>query len=281
MPRVPWSIHVLKIDRAQSNLTFYAAHARGKVLGTSLIANQARAVPRELGRAIAGVNGDFYVRDNPSYAGDPAACKSSTATSSALLTPCVSGSIQREIPHLDEVQAEFTVTWPDGRKTSFGLNEQRLSNMAVLYTPTYGPSTRAPRGTELILEKEGDGLWLPLQASRTYRARVREVSIQGNTRLSPETMVLSLGPRLVPKLPESSPGTVLEISTATTPDLTDVKTAIGGGPALIKEGKPFTQSRPPAGSSGDFSERSKYERHPRSAVGWEQPNPHLPGRRGW
>src|SRR5437868_3998825 len=68
---VPWSIHVLKIDRSRKDLTFFAAHAKDKVLGVSLIADQARAVPREIGRAIAGVNGDFYLRDNPTYAGDP------------------------------------------------------------------------------------------------------------------------------------------------------------------------------------------------------------------
>jgi hypothetical protein len=39
----------------------------GNVITHSLIADQARAVPRELGRALAGVNRDFYVRDNPTY----------------------------------------------------------------------------------------------------------------------------------------------------------------------------------------------------------------------
>jgi hypothetical protein len=64
---VPWSIHVLRFERSRQDLTFFSAHARNKVLGVSLIADQARAVPREIGRAIAGVNGDFYVRDNPTY----------------------------------------------------------------------------------------------------------------------------------------------------------------------------------------------------------------------
>ena len=31
---------------------------------------------------------------------------------------------------------------------------------------------------------------------------------------------------------------------------------------------PFALTRPPAGSSHDFSERSRYKRHPRSAIGW-------------
>ena len=43
----PWSIHVLKIDRSQKDLTFFTAHARNKVLGVSLLADQARSVPRE------------------------------------------------------------------------------------------------------------------------------------------------------------------------------------------------------------------------------------------
>jgi len=36
-----------------------------------LIADQARTIPPEIGRAVAGVNGDFYERENPTYAGDP------------------------------------------------------------------------------------------------------------------------------------------------------------------------------------------------------------------
>ena len=44
--REPWSIHVLKIDRSRKDLAFYAAHAKDKVLGVAMIAEQARAVPR-------------------------------------------------------------------------------------------------------------------------------------------------------------------------------------------------------------------------------------------
>jgi hypothetical protein len=266
--RVPWSIHLLKVDRANTNLTFYSALARGKVLGVGLIASQARTVPRELGQAIAGINGDFYLRDNPSYAGDPRGLQ---IMNGELISAPDTVSVWFDAkgnPHLDEVTADFTVTWPDGRKTPFALNEPRSARMAVLYTPTYGPTTRAPGGRELILEKAGAGPWLPLQASGTYRARVREISTQGNTRLAPEIMVLSLGPRVVPPVPEVRPGMVLQISTFTTPSLAGVKSAIGGGPALIKDGEPFAQRRPAPGTSGDFSERSKYERHPRSAIGW-------------
>jgi hypothetical protein len=265
----------LKIERSRQDLSFYAAHARGKVLGVSLIAEQARDVPREMGGAIAGVNGDFYVRDDPTYAGDPRGLQ---IVNRELISAPDTWSVWFDAegnPHLGEVQADFNVTWPDGRKIRFGLNEQRRPRMAVLYTPTYGASTRVRGGRELILEKDGAGPWLPLRAGETIRARVREVRSNGNTPLAADTMVLSLAPDLLASVPEAARGAVLQISTATTPDLTGAKSAISGGPALIKDGKTFSQQRQPPVTSGDYSQRSKYERHPRSAVGWSPTHVYL------
>src|SRR5262245_554641 len=69
--RMPWSIHIVRVDRGRKDLEFFAALATTKVLGVSRISEQARSVPADIGRAIAGVNGDFYERDNRTYAGDP------------------------------------------------------------------------------------------------------------------------------------------------------------------------------------------------------------------
>jgi hypothetical protein len=171
-------------------------------------------------------------------------------------------------PHLGEVKSDFSVTWPDGSKMRIGLNEQRRPRMAVLYTPTYGASTRADGGRNLILEKAADGPWLPLAAGETRRARVREVRRDGNTPLAANTMVLSLGPELLSGVPAVASGDVVQIGTATTPDLMGVRTAISGGPILINAGKPFSQMVAPPGVAHDYSQRSRYERHPRSAVGW-------------
>src|SRR4051812_16589339 len=56
----PWSIHTIKIDRSRKDLAFFAPHARGRVLAVSLLTEQARSIPAEIGKPIAGVNGDFY-----------------------------------------------------------------------------------------------------------------------------------------------------------------------------------------------------------------------------
>jgi hypothetical protein len=264
----PVSLHILKIDRSRADLGFYSAHARDKVLAVSFIKDQAAAVPPEVGTAIAGINGDFYVRDQPTYAGDPRGLQIMNGELiSAPDTVCVWFDTNGA-PHLDEVKGLFYATWPDGRKTPFGLNQQRRANTAVLYTPTLGTSTRATGGSELVLEKEGDGPWLPLQAGQAYRARIREVSITGNTKLAPDTMVLSIGAQLLADVPELKPGTVLQLSTGTTPNLAGVKAAIAGGPALIKAGQAFTLKSPPPGAPGGYAEASKYQRHPRAAVGW-------------
>ena len=265
---VPWSIHIVKVDRTRKDLAFQAPLALGTVLGVSLISEQARAIPPALGRALAGVNGDFYERDNATYAGDPRGLQivngelvSGTSTAAVWFDA-------RGQPQVDDVKGDFKITWPDRRQTPFALNQRRESNMVVIYTPTYGPSTRVNGGRDLILEKDGEGPWLPLQAGQNYRAKVRAVQATADTPLSSDVLVLSLGMASLADVPEVAPGAVLEISTATTPGLKDVKTAIAGGPALIKNGVPFAATALPPGATRAYSERSKYERHPRSAVGW-------------
>lgn len=266
----PWSIHIIQVDRAQKDLGFYSAHARNRVLGVGTLADQAREIPGEIGQAVAGVNGDFYVRDDPTYGGDPRGIQIIQGELlSGPSTVCVWFDGEGN-PHLDEVKGSFQVTWPGGGRLPFKLNEQRLPGQAVLYTPSYGASTKAGGGRELILEKEGSGPWVPLRAGQTYHARIREVRSQGDTGLAKDVMVLSLDGGLLSRVPELKSGMLLELSTATDPDLGQAQAAIAGGPAIIKDGKPFSLRQPPPGTSGNYSERSKYERHPRSAIGWSQ-----------
>ncbi len=266
--RVPWSIHIIEIDRTRKDLGFYTPLAMGHVLGVSRVSDMARAVPKSLGKAVAAVNGDFYERDNRAYAGDPRGLQivdgeivSSPSTVAVWFDP--NGD-----PQIGDVREDFLVTWSDGKKLDFAINQQRRPNSAVLYTSTYGDSTRVAGGKDLILEKSGDGPWLPLKASETYTAKVREIATAGNTRLEPGFMVLSIGPQLGSKIPGVQVGDTLSISTRLIPDLKGVPAAIAGGPAIVQNSKPFADREPPDGSSGNYSERSKYERHPRSAVGW-------------
>jgi hypothetical protein len=138
------------------------------------------------------------------------------------------------------------------------LNQYRDDNAAVLYTSVFGDSTRTSGGVELVLERATNTDWLPLKAGGQYVARVREARRGGNTALSTDTMVLSVGPRLDGPLALLEPGATVRLIMETVPDLTGVNMAIGGGPALVSGGKPMQWT-------GFF-----LLRHPRAAVGWNK-----------
>ena len=265
----PWSIHILKIDRSARDLELHSTLARGTVLGLSTLAEQVRSLPKSLGEPLGAINGDFYVVEerNP-YRGDPRGLQildgelvSSPADQSTFWIDAAGH------PQATNVLSQLIVTWPDGRTTPLGLNEERTNGAVVLYTPRLGSSTKTRGGRELILDQEGSGSWLPLRAGVTSTGRVRAVSTTGNSSLGGQSMVLSLSPVLLeqaPNLAAIDTGAVVRISTATTPAMTGVNTAISGGSVLIRDGKKQDLGSP---QSSAYKFRSVFERHPRSAIG--------------
>ena len=257
VPEVPWSIHIFKFELGRRDLELCTTLGRGNTFGMATVSQQLKTLPPELGQPLAAVNGDFY-NNHEDYPGDPRDLQihlgelvSSPAGHSCFWIDPTG------VPRMTNVFSRFQITWPDGRNTAFGLNEERPTDGAVLYTSALGTSTRTSGGTELILESATNSPWLPLRIGQTYHGRVREIRNRGDAPLSTNTLVLSLGPGLAPRLPKVNPGTVLEIATTTTPDLTGVTTAIGGGPTLVRNGK--------AQAWTGFQMR-----HPRTALGWNK-----------
>jgi len=251
---VPWSIHVMKIERGRPDLELTATLGRGDTLGMDVVSRQAVSLPSKLGKPIAAINGDFY-RRNRSYPGDPEGMEiiDGELISAPWPTRICMWIDGAGNPHRTNVAPEFKVTFPDGTAVEFGLNEDRAYDDCILYTSAIGRSSRTSGGTDLVLERGGDGPWLPLRAGQTYTAKVREV-VAGNAPLSRDVMVLSLGPRVYPRPPKVAPGAILKISTATAPDVSSARMAIGGGPTLVRGGK--------AASFSGFQMR-----HPRTAIG--------------
>lgn len=253
---VPWSMHVLKLSRARTDLQLHTTLGHGTRFAMATVPEQIGFLPPEWGRPIAAVNGDLY-NDHPDYQGDP---KGLQVVNGEL----VSGPSPSRVcfwldaeghPHRGDVRSQFEVTWPEGEVVPFGLNEARPDDGVVLYTAAVGDSTRTKGGVEVVLERAGQGGWLPLAMGRTYRARIARVHEGGNAPVTLDTLVLSLGPDLKALHTKAQEGTVIQVSTATSPPLEDVRTAIGGGPTLVTEGraKEWTGLR---------------LRHPRTAVGW-------------
>ena len=257
VPDGPWSIHIFKIERSRRDLELCTTLGKGGTLGMSTVSEQVKNLPRELGQPLAAVNGDFYNKEE-GYLGDPRdlqICQGAVVsgpTGHACFWVDAAGD-----PKMTNVVSRFRVIWTDGMETPFGLNEERPNDGAVLFTAALGMSTHTSGGVELVLECATNDLWLPLRLGKTYPARVREVRSAGDTSLKGELLVLSLGPKLASRLPKSQPGTDLKIVTETIPDLAGVKTAIGGGPALVRNGKAMQWS-------------GIQLRHPRTAIGWNK-----------
>lgn len=255
VPAVPWSIHIFRVSRSRRDLAFTTTLGKGDRLGMGTVSEQMRRFPAELGTPLAAVNGDFYVSE-PEPLGDPRDLQIrdgelvSAPTGHAVLWLDASGA-----PCTTNVVSGFRVAWPDGSSTPFGLNELREPGAAVLYSAAAGNKAWCQDGTDLILERHGTNAWLPLRVGAEFTARVRETRAGGGAPVPPDTLVLSLGPKLGDALKQAVPGTVVRLITETTPDLSGVTTAIGGGPTLVRNGRPMEWS-------------GFLLRHPRTAVGW-------------
>jgi len=118
-----------------------------------------------------------------------------------------------------------------------------------------GSSTRTEKAVELILEKNDDSGWLPIESGQTYNGRIVSVNHEPNSVIPMDKIVLSLGFALAKKIINTKIGTAVSLSFQTSPDLKDVDIAIGGGPILIRDAK--------------VRQFSGYQpRHPRTAIGF-------------
>lgn len=249
------SAHILRIARTNASLRPITTLAHNTVVGLESLSEQIRHLPLGQGRPVAGVNGDFFIIQPGPYQGDPRGLQ--IVSRELVSAPASTATFWIDsggAPHLELVESHLHVRWPAGDTTPIALNQERTRRSSVLYTPTFGSSTRTTNGTELVLGKSGHGPWLPLQAGVTYQARVISRS-HGNTQLHPETMVLSLPPHASIPARALQPGAILEINTDTTPTLRGVEQAISGGPILVHEGDVQSWSPP-------------QPRHPRTALGW-------------
>lgn len=179
---VPWSIHVVQIDRGRAGFQFVTSLAQGAVVGLAPLSEQVRSLPTPQGEPLAAINGDFFRIEKGPYQGDPRGLQ---ITQGELVSNPTSGACfwidAKGRPQTGAVTPQLKVIWPNRRTTPMGLNQECTNNRAVLYTPTFGPSTRTRGGLELVLEPAGNGPWLPLRAGLVYTARVREVRTGGET----------------------------------------------------------------------------------------------------
>ncbi len=253
VPSEPWSIQIVRFERTRTNLQFHPTLGLGNRLGLGPLTEQVKRVPHALGTPLAAINGDFYATEGTPFPGDPRGLfiADGELVSAPTERACFWLDPQGE-PHLGVIGSAFTLTWPDGERTPLGLNENAEATAAVLYTAAAGNRAARGRDLQLTLEPVGAGPWLPLRVDAVFSARV----VAAGTNRA-DQFTLRLPASLRTKAARLRPDSEVVISTQTTPALPGVKTALGGGPVLVRAGQPQ--------ASRVLKAR---ERHPRSALGW-------------
>jgi hypothetical protein len=261
----PISVHMVKIPRSDRSLEIESMHSDGKAIGLAPLSDQLKSI--HSGNVVAAINGDFYVREGP-FAGDPRGLQ--IVNGELFSAPIGSSSFWIDAagePHIGLTQSEFRITWPNGATSPFGLNARCDIDQLQLYTPAIGSASRGNFGREIVLSPVQSGANATLHPGREYSLKVVEIRAATNTAIAPGTFVLLVGPRAMKSLPAIQPRAIVKISTATAPNLHGVKNAISGGPMLVVAGKRQRIDKP-AGDSFQYS--SMLEKHPRSALGWNE-----------
>jgi hypothetical protein len=268
---VPWSIQLVTIGRTGRNYELQSYHAGAGALGMETVSAQVKAAASDHQKPVAAINGGFYLRDLSAaqtnvYAGWPRGLQ--IVEGEVLAGPSSNTCFWLDFggqPHQANVASHFEIGWPDGRTTPFQLNGPRADNGVEIYTPAVGRSTHTVGGRELVLAPKGGGPWLPLRMERDYIAQVSDVGRGGNTLLTSNVLVLSLGPAVDGSFPGVGVGAVVRISTRSMPALPDARNAIAGGPALVHNGR---LQKVRVAPDAPYEMSSLLERHPRTAVGW-------------
>jgi hypothetical protein len=249
----PWSVQVIRIRRDRSDLGIHVLLGGGHQLGVATLSSQASNFPRAQGQALAALNGDFFARGGPCLGDPEGLCIRDGEFISAPNGKSAFWMGPDRSLHLGPVVSLLSMIAPDGTSLAIGLNEERLER-PVLFTAAVGPRTPSSQGTECRLIAEA-GTVLPIRPGIRSTFRLQSIHSGGNTLIPTNGVVLSLPVGHEVPSSQTVPGSLWTLSTETRPNLKNTPTALGGGPALLKDGQP-TQFQ------------SSDARHPRSAIGW-------------
>jgi len=252
-------IHVLTAPRPGDQNGLYQLApvlAKGSIIGgKQRVTQMEKDVSNQM--TVAGINGDLFSAADGHPAGifmqgglllhPPLSTRSSIGVDSA-------GAL-----HVDRVK--FFGTWrgTGQRRPLNGLNEVPKAGEVILFTPAFGTRTPVvPGAAEIVLQP------FPAAAPNTdLTATVTAAAVGGGTAIPTDgAVVMAAGATLATALQAEAPvGTPVTTRLILQPAWTGVTSALGGGPVLVRNGKPVFRSLE------DFTNDQISQRDPRAGVG--------------
>jgi flagellar hook assembly protein FlgD len=250
----PMRLHILSAPKPDGVLyKVQPVLSNGAVVGRERVtAMQKRA---EQSSTTAGVNGDLFTwADGIPSSGliQDGVLKTTPHPKRSMVGVDTSGNLRVE-------RVAMRGTWQGAgpRRPVHLVNRAPGANGTTLYTPAYGPTTPATSGVvEAVLS--------PFPAATPNADLVGFVreNRRGNTPIPPGGAVLaakgSQGQRLAV---EAVAGQLVTVRLVLSPEWRDVPEALGGGPIIVRGGKPIFNALE------DFGSYHLNRRHPRTAVG--------------
>jgi hypothetical protein len=258
LPQGPWAINVLEIDLPEARdagiglRTVRADLAHGALEKTSALA----------GKAVAGINGDFFYRDEPVLrtAGLQVSQgqllqlpqKRSVFALSAQGRPLI------EVFHFEA----GLLRGPDQILPITALNRRPAANGLSLYTQ-FGPGYVDPSPSQIGYQLQ------PLDprglANDTVAAQVVQVlPVNAELSLAEGQWLVSAGVNYLNNTP-LVPGDTVRLYCLLPPALQPLREAIGGGPRLVRDGEVSIEYE-----QEGLGRRFVDERHPRTAIGYTE-----------
>lgn len=250
----PVAIHVINAPRPGGSYQLKPVLSNGAIAGREKVTTMQANVSRDA--TAAGVNGDLFAFEDSRPSGilmrggvldhPPTAERSSVGIAA-------DGTLRVE-------RLQMFGTWRGtGQRRPLDLNQSPTTNGISLFTPTWGPATPAQPGTvEAVLQPLP-----PATPNVDYAGPVVAYSQNGNTPIPPDGAVLvARGTAAQRLLAEAPVGTSVTIRLLLSPDWIagGVVDAIGGGPILVKDGKPIFRHF-------ELFSSAQLARNPRTAVG--------------
>jgi len=252
-------LHVLTVPRPGDQKGLYQLApvlARGTVVGGRQRVTQ---IEKDLSAAatVVGINGDF----SNAQTGEPAGV---FMQNGLLLHPPVGSRSSIGVDtngtlHVDRVK--FFGTWrgTGQRRPVNGVNEVPRAGQVILFTPAFGPRTPAvPGAAEIVLKP------FPAALPETdLAATVAAVAVGGGTAIPPDgAVIMADGATVAAALQAEAPaGTPVTTRLVLQPSWGGMLSALGGGPALVRAGKPVFRS------AEDFTNDQVSRRDPRAGIG--------------
>jgi hypothetical protein len=249
----PVVMHVLSTPKPIGLYALKPILSNNAILGRERITEMQRRVSGEA--TVAGINGDLFSFSDGHPTG--ALIRGGILDSAPVGFRSSIGIDTDGVLHVERVQLEGT--WQgSGQRRIMGINEPPRGGRTTLYTPAWGGRTPAENGgAQAILRP------FPAAAPNTpLSSTITEYVSGGNQPIPPDGAVLVARGAQAGFLAAEAPlGTRVAIRLTLTPPWANVPEALGGGPIIVREGKPVFRSLE------SFTTAQLTPREPRSGVG--------------